>query len=80
MVVRRPGNRLERQEIALIKAMVAERWTIDQDILAFFTHPIHSINHRAIAEIRTGGKHGTIADATSAEFDDFIASWPRGRS
>jgi hypothetical protein len=47
MPVRRRGNKLERWEIALIKAMVADgRWPNDQDILAYFTRPTRSINHR----------------------------------
>jgi hypothetical protein len=74
MPVRRRGNKLERWEIALIKAMVADgRWPNDQDILAHFTR---SINHRAIAEIRTGVKHAAVRAATSDELDGFIASWP----
>lgn len=77
MPVRRRGNKLERWEIALIKAMVADgRWPNDQDILAYFTRPTRSINHRAIAEIRTGAKHATVKAATADELDGFIASWP----
>jgi hypothetical protein len=77
MPVRRRGNKLERWEIALIKAMVADgRWPNDQDILAHFTRPTRSINHRAIAEIRTGVKHAAVRAATSDELDGFIASWP----
>jgi hypothetical protein len=77
MPVRRRGNKLERWEIALIKAMVADgRWPNDQDILAHFTRPTRSINHRAIAEIRTGTKHTAIKAAASDELDSFIASWP----
>ena len=30
----------------------------DQDILAYFTRPTRSVNHRVISEIRTGAKHG----------------------
>jgi hypothetical protein len=41
------GNKLERWEIALIKAMVAAgRWPNDQDILAFFPRPTRSMRHR----------------------------------
>ena len=77
MPVRRRGNRLERWEIALIKAMVADgRWPNDQDILAYFTRPTRSINHRAIAEIRTGAKHAAVKPAAAEELDGFIASWP----
>jgi hypothetical protein len=77
MPVRRRGNKLERWEIALIKAMVADgRWPNDQDILAYFTRPTRSINHRAIAEIRTDAKHTAIKAASSEDLDSFVASWP----
>lgn len=77
MPVRRRGNKLERWEIALIKAMVADgRWPNDQDILAYFTRPTRSINHRAIAEIRNNAKHTTIKATSADELDAFIASWP----
>ena len=77
MPVRRRGNRLESWEIALIKAMVADgRWSNDQEILAYFTRPTRSINHRAIAEIRTGAKHVAAKAAASDDLDGFIASWP----
>lgn len=77
MTARRRGNRLERWEIALVKAMIADgRWPSDQDILAYFTRPTRSINHRAIGEIRTGAKHATIRAASAEELDSFLASWP----
>lgn len=77
MPVRRRGNKLERWEIALIKAMVADgRWPNDQDILAYFTRPTRSINHRAIGEIRSNAKHAAIKAATADELEAFIASWP----
>jgi len=77
MPVRRRGNKLERWEIAIIKAMIADgRWPNDQDILAYVTRPTRSINHRAIAEIRTGAKHSGIKAAVPDELDSFTASWP----
>lgn len=77
MPVRKRGNKLERWEVALIKAMVASgQWPNDQDILAYFTRPTRSINHRAIAEIRTQSKHTAIKSATNDELESFIASWP----
>jgi hypothetical protein len=77
MRVRRRGNKLERWEIALIKAMIADgRWPNDQDILAYFTRPTRSINHRAIAEIRTGAKHTSVKATAADELDSFLASWP----
>lgn len=75
--VRRRGNTLERWEIALIKAMIADgRWPNDQDILAHFTRPTRSVNHRAIAEIRTGTKHTLVKLAAPEDLDAFLASWP----
>jgi hypothetical protein len=77
MPVRRRGNKLERWEITLIKAMIANgRWPNDQDILAYFTRPTRSINHRAISEIRTGAKHAAVKAASADELDLFVVSWP----
>lgn len=75
--VRRRGNTLERWEIGLIKAMIADgRWPNDQDILAHFTRPTRSVNHRAIAEIRTGTKHTLVKSAAPEDLDAFLGSWP----
>ena len=60
MAKRKKGNKLERWEVALIKAMLSKAGSNDQDILAYFTRPTRSINHRAIAEIRTEAKHKSI--------------------
>lgn len=77
MPVRRRGNKLGRWEIALVKAMVKDgRWPNDQDVLAYFTRPTRSINHRAISEIRTSAKHTAVKAATTDELDAFIACWP----
>lgn len=77
MAVRKRGNRLERWEISLVKAMVADgRWPNDQEILAYFTRPTRSVNHRAIAEIRTQSKHASIRPSTVDELSEFLASWP----
>jgi hypothetical protein len=77
MPVRRRGNKLERWEIALVKAMVVDgRWPYDQDVLAFFTRPTRSVNHRAVAEIRKGAKHSAVKAAAPEELDGFIATWP----
>jgi hypothetical protein len=77
MAVRRRGNKLERWEIGLIKAMVADgRWPNDQDILAYFTRPTRSINHRAVAEIRTNAKHAGVKTAPVDELEAYLSSWP----
>lgn len=77
VLVRRRGNKLERWEIALIKAMMADgRWPNDQDILAYFTRPTRSVNHRAIAEIRKKSKHAGVKPSTADELETFLAAWP----
>lgn len=77
MPVRKRGNSLEKWEVALIKAMVAKGdWPNDQDILAYFTRPTRSINHRAIGEIRRGQKHAVVKAASAEALADFLATWP----
>ena len=76
-MARRPrSNRLERSEIALIKAMIARGRYQDQDIQAYFTRPTRTINHARISDIRHERTHRAVAAATDDELDEFIASWP----
>ncbi len=56
--------------------MADGRWSADQDILAYFTRPTRSINHRAIAEIRSAAKHAAIKAAEPDELSLFLAVWP----
>jgi hypothetical protein len=51
---RRRGNTLEGWEVAIVKAMLAKQDRTDQDILAYFTRPTRSVNHRLIGQIRKG--------------------------
>jgi Protein of unknown function (DUF3644) len=73
---RKRGNSLERWEISIIKAMLERGGYNDQDILAYFTRPARSVNHRAIGEIRTEKKHRTARTATAEELHEFLATWP----
>lgn len=73
---RRRGHILERWEVALVKAMLHRGGYNDQDILAYFTRPTRSINHRLIGEIRTAARHGGVRPAEEEELDAFLASWP----
>ena len=78
MVVRNKKNKLQRWEVALVKAMlVKDPSRNDQDILAYFTRPDRSINHARIAEIRKGTKHARTKAATEVELERFIESWPQ---
>ncbi|KRS19254.1 hypothetical protein XM52_04625 [Roseovarius indicus] len=48
----------------------------DQDILAYFTRPTRSVNHRLISEIRSEAKHKAIKPASDDDLDAFLATWP----
>jgi hypothetical protein len=76
-MARRPrGRNLERWEVALVKAMLARGGYDYQDILAYFTRPTRSINHRVISEIRNGVHHATLRVASDEALDEFLAAWP----
>lgn len=74
-MARRPGNTLERWEVAMVKTMLA-RMFIPQDIQAYFSRPTRSINHARISEIRDGAKHRTVRPASDAELDAYLEAWP----
>ncbi|WP_374330785.1 DUF3644 domain-containing protein [Aestuariivirga sp.] len=77
MSQRTRSSSLERWEIAIIKAMINSRkWKNNQDILAFFTRPTRSVNHRAISEIRDQRKHSSIKAASTEDLDAFLLGWP----
>ncbi|WP_273792558.1 DUF3644 domain-containing protein [Brucella anthropi] len=77
-VKRRRGNTLDKWEVELVKAMFARgnEFTNDQDILAYFTRPTRSVNHRLIGQIRSGEKHRNVKAASVEALDDFLATWP----
>jgi len=75
MVARRPGNTLEKWEVALVKSMLAKKY-VPQDIQAYFSRPTRSINHARISEIRDGTKHKGIKAASEDELDNFLEAWP----
>jgi hypothetical protein len=71
-VASKPRKSLENWEIALIKAMFADKKWNDQDILSYFTRPTRSINHARISAIRNGTKHAAIKPASSEELASFL--------
>lgn len=76
MVKRRRGNKLERWEIAIVKAMIEDGTYNDQDIQSYFTRPMRTINHARIAEIRSENKHRAVQAASGEELGQFLAAWP----
>lgn len=74
-MARRKGNKLERWEVGMVKAMLARNF-VPQDIQAYFSRPTRSINHARISEIRDGTKHRTVKPASDAELDAYLTVWP----
>ena len=74
-MARRPGNTLERWEVAMVKAMLARNF-VPQDIQAYFSRPTRSINHARISEIRDGAKHRTVRAAGEGDLDAYLVAWP----
>jgi hypothetical protein len=72
----RKGNTLDRWEVAIVKAMQARGGLNDQEILAYFTRPQRTVNHRLIGEIRTDKRHKTVKTASDVALDEFLATWP----
>lgn len=72
----KPGNTLERWEVAIVKAMQARGGWNDQEVLAYFTRPLRTVNHRLIGEIRTQHRHKAVRAASDAALDDFLMAWP----
>ncbi|ACK81041.1 DUF3644 domain-containing protein [Methylorubrum extorquens] len=74
-MAKRPGNTLEKSEIAIVKAMI-DKGYVPQDIQAYVSRPTRSINHARISEIRDGAKHRGIRPASDAELSAYLAAWP----
>ena len=76
MPAKKGGHHLDRWEVALVKAMLATKQYNDQDILAYFTRPTRSINHRLISEVRSEKKHKAVKAAGADQLADFLRCWP----
>lgn len=74
-MARRPGNTLEKWEVAIVKGMLAKKY-VPQNIQAYFSRPTRSINHARVSEIRDGTKHKAIKAASETELDGFLEAWP----
>lgn len=77
MVTRNRNNRLRLWEVRLVKAMLRSgAFGNNQDILAYFSRPKRSINHRAISEIRDKRKYARITAASEEALSEFLRDWP----
>ena len=63
MAGRMRGQPLEAWEVGIVKAMLDEGSRTHQDILAYFTRPTRSVNHRVISEIEGKKKFPGVAAA-----------------
>ncbi len=70
------GSALEQWEVSIVKAMLAKQDRTDQDILAYFTRPTRSVNHRLIGQIRKGIVHQATPAAADEDLAEFLATWP----
>lgn len=67
---------MEKWEIGLVKAMFDRGGYNDQDILAFFTRPTRTVNHRLIGQIRREDRYKSVKKSSQEELDEFLTLWP----
>lgn len=72
----RSEGRLQRWEVALVKAMLGTGRYNDQQILAHFTRPTRTVNHREISEIRQEVRHRAARPASDEQLSAFLLAWP----
>ena len=76
MARRARGRNFEQWEAAIVKAMLERGGYSNQDIIAYFTRPTRSVNHRVIGEIRSGAQFAAVKAASQEELAEFLVAWP----
>ena len=76
MAGRTRGQPLETWEVGIVKAMLDEGSRTHQDILAYFTRPTRSVNHRVISEIDGKKKFAGVAAASPEALTSYLVAWP----
>lgn len=76
MKKRRSKSHLEDWEIAIVKAMLQHTIYNKQTILAYFTRPNRTINHRLISQIEAGTDHEDITPSSKENMKKFIDNYP----
>lgn len=64
-------------EVSLIKGFCEHTDLNDQQVLAYFTRPQRTVNHRVISGIRTGRYFPTLSASTEEELIQFKERWHR---
>ena len=70
------GDTIEKWEVGLVKAMLERGGYNDQDILAYFTRPSRTVNHRLIGQIRREDRYKSVKKLSNEELDEFLSEWP----
>jgi hypothetical protein len=68
---------LNEWEVSLIKAFCQQTDLNDQQILAYFTRPQRTVNHRVISGIRTGRYFSGVPVSTEEELAQFKSRWQK---
>ncbi len=76
MTKRSRQNTLDDWEVELVKTLQRDTEMNDQSILAYFTRPNRTINHRLISQIRNGHRFSTIRPASKKKLQDFLDNYP----
>ncbi len=75
MVKQSRKNKLERSEVALVRALLATGTHNEEDIVAYYTCPSRPINHARISEIRTSARHAKSNPARDENLQRFLDDW-----
>lgn len=75
---RTKGRGFDDWEVALVKALLLRRgeFSVDQDVLAYFSRPTRSIHLLLFGQIRRGQAGRSVHPASIAEVDRYLFSWP----
>lgn len=76
MAKRSKASTLDEWEVALVKAFQRDTDKNDQSILAYFTRPNRTVNHRLIGQIRTGARFADVKAASKKQLQDFLENFP----
>ncbi|SDG30422.1 Putative DNA-binding domain-containing protein [Limimonas halophila] len=68
-------NKLTRQEVSLIKAMINTGYFNNQEILSFFSYPERTVNQGRISQIQDGKIYHDVSPATYQDLKNFLDNY-----